>query len=288
MLKRILILLMMIISLPSFATDVTGGETCDTDVLNTDTGPVNLRAEFEPEVINLKWYNGNNQITVPTASNSCTYDTPISLPANPVKPGYKFKGWKVFTGIPIEYLQSNGNEIQYIDTGIPGDNDNYNIIVDFMINQNPVNPYTTYVFYTPGPANSNVWRIIITNTYRLLFYTNTHSTYPRSGNGCNSGGVALNERTVVSVNYNNATINGVQNNYCSYDIGQPNNSTIRLFSPDKHSIRIYSFKIYDNGTLIRDMVPVKDLSGVACMYDKVSGQFFYNSGTGNFVAGPDL
>ena len=81
--------------MPSFATDVTGGETCDTDVLNTDTGPVNLRAEFEPEVINLKWYNDGNQITVPTASNSCTYDTPINLPTDPVKPGYKFKGWKL-------------------------------------------------------------------------------------------------------------------------------------------------------------------------------------------------
>ena len=122
----------------------------------------------------------------------------------------------------------------------------------------------------------------------MLFYTNTHGTYPRSGNGCDPGHVALNERTVVSVNYNNATINGVQNNYCSYNIGQPNNSTIRLFSPDKHSIRIYSFKIYDNGTLIRDMIPVKDLSGIACMYDKVSGQFFYNAGTGDFIAGPEI
>ena len=104
MLKRILVLSMMIISIPSFATDVTGGETCDTDVLNTDTGPVNLRAEFEPETINLKWYNGNNQITVPTASNSCTYDTPINLPTDPVKPGYKFKGWRVVSPFDFSTL----------------------------------------------------------------------------------------------------------------------------------------------------------------------------------------
>ncbi len=79
-----------------FATDVAGGETCDTNVLNTDTGPVNLRAEFEPETINLRWYNNNTLLdTTSTNSNDCTYDTPINLPANPTKPGYKFKGWKI-------------------------------------------------------------------------------------------------------------------------------------------------------------------------------------------------
>ncbi len=96
MLKRILVLSMMIISMPSFATDVTGGETCDTNVLNTDTGPVNLRAEFEPETIDLRWYNSNTLLdTTSTNSNTCTYDTAINLPANPTKPGYKFKGWKI-------------------------------------------------------------------------------------------------------------------------------------------------------------------------------------------------
>ncbi len=85
-----------IMSLPSFATDISGGETCDTDVLNTDIGPVNLRAEFEPETIDLRWYNNNTLLNVTsTNSNTCTYDTSINLPANPTKPGYKFKGWNV-------------------------------------------------------------------------------------------------------------------------------------------------------------------------------------------------
>ena len=104
----------MIISIPSFATDVMGGETCDTNVLNTDTGPVNLRAEFEPEVINLKWYNGDNQITVPTTSNSCTYDTPINLPTDPVKPGYKFKGWRVLFDLSTLDASINGPDFGFV------------------------------------------------------------------------------------------------------------------------------------------------------------------------------
>ena len=53
--------------------------------------------------------------------------------------------------------------------------------------------------------------------------------------------------------------------------------------------KIYYAKIWDdNNSLVRDFIPVKDPSGVVCLYDKVSGNFFYNAGTGNFIAGPDL
>ncbi len=91
-----------------FATDVTGGETCDTNVLNTDIGPVNLRAEFEPETIDLRWYNSNTLLNVTsTNSNNCTYDTPINLPTNPTKPGYKFKGWKIRPEYDFSTLDAN-------------------------------------------------------------------------------------------------------------------------------------------------------------------------------------
>ena len=37
--------------------------------------------------------------------------------------------------------------------------------------------------------------------------------------------------------------------------------------------------------LTRDFIPVLDLDGVPCMYDQVTKQMFYNSGTGNFLYG---
>jgi hypothetical protein len=48
----------------------------------------------------------------------------------------------------------------------------------------------------------------------------------------------------------------------------------------------YSFKLWDGNTLVRNLVPAKNLSGVVGMYDLVSGQFFTNQGTGTFTAGP--
>lgn len=50
--------------------------------------------------------------------------------------------------------------------------------------------------------------------------------------------------------------------------------------------RIYSCAIFDNGTLIRNFIPVLDGSGTACLYDTVEGKFYYNRGTVSFVAGP--
>lgn len=47
--------------------------------------------------------------------------------------------------------------------------------------------------------------------------------------------------------------------------------------------RVYYCKIWDNDTLIRDYIPVLDKDNVPCMYDKVTKQFFYNQGTGEFL-----
>ena len=50
--------------------------------------------------------------------------------------------------------------------------------------------------------------------------------------------------------------------------------------------RLYSFKIWDNGSLKRDYVPVKNSAGAIGLYDLQLGAFYANAGTGAFVAGP--
>ena len=50
--------------------------------------------------------------------------------------------------------------------------------------------------------------------------------------------------------------------------------------------KIYKFAIEENDVLLIDLIPVvKD--NVGYMYDKVSGQLFGISGTGDFILGPD-
>ena len=50
--------------------------------------------------------------------------------------------------------------------------------------------------------------------------------------------------------------------------------------------RLYSFKIYEGDTLIRDFIPVRVIGfGTICLYDKVEGKYYFNLGTGDFTAG---
>ena len=55
----------------------------------------------------------------------------------------------------------------------------------------------------------------------------------------------------------------------------------------KGTSRIYSFKVLNRGTLVRDMIPVLDNEGTPCMYDKVNDRLYYNNGIGEFIAGPE-
>lgn len=46
---------------------------------------------------------------------------------------------------------------------------------------------------------------------------------------------------------------------------------------------IYSCQIYDNGTLIRDYIPMLDSNNIPCLYDKINDKCYYNQGTGSFT-----
>lgn len=50
---------------------------------------------------------------------------------------------------------------------------------------------------------------------------------------------------------------------------------------------VYSAQLSTSGVLQRDLIPVR-VGNVGYMYDRVSGQLFGNSGTGEFGVGPDL
>ena len=57
------------------------------------------------------------------------------------------------------------------------------------------------------------------------------------------------------------------------------------------TMKLYSLKIWDNGTLVRDFVPCVNKEGVAGLYDITPGavkKFYANDGTGTFEAGPVL
>lgn len=53
-----------------------------------------------------------------------------------------------------------------------------------------------------------------------------------------------------------------------------------------NQFRIYSCQIYENNILLFDLIPVKK-DGVGYLYNKVTRQLLSNSGSGDFILGPD-
>ena len=246
--------------------------------------------------VNVRWYSDDTQLSVPTNAQTCSYDGDLYLPTPPTKKGYTFEGWKVTvpTGYTeLEYIQATGT--QYIDTGVPGDNNNYNIIADFMVTEyNCLKSGCGISIVQNNPSGSsgfNVWRILVYDRNRkLLLYTNTHTTYPRLSWSF-APTIQLNQRYLVNFDYNRAIVNGTQHNYDNLNLGTTNNNTIKIFNVFASSVtgkaNIYSFVLYESGQLVRNMIPARRNSdNVVGMYDTVTGTFFTNAGSGTFTAGP--
>ena len=55
------------------------------------------------------------------------------------------------------------------------------------------------------------------------------------------------------------------------------------------NMKLFSFKLYDNGKLVRDFKPCyRKADKVAGLYDAVNGIFYENQGTGKFLIGGEL
>ena len=149
--------------------------------------------------------------------------------------------------------------------------------------------------------------VVVNKADSVRMVLDTHLTSNDSYGGCNGymqfqssvgGGV----RSTIDVSYSNTTetvtVNGEQKSsqsWASYNgenvklgifkMGDANNS---WFSGAAQIGKLYSCQIYDNGTLIRDFQPCINASGAVGLYDLTGKQFYGNSGTGVFYAGPPV
>ena len=181
--------------------------------------------------------------------------------------------------IEVEYLESAGT--QYIDTEVRGINGlkidvNY-YIRDFNANRN-------YVF---GSASESGNRIQWSHTNSSFAgYGNEYNNALATTNNSNmnhiildKGAFYLNDTKIYdksNVNYNFSA-----DMYSIYLFACNLNGRADNFS----SIRIYSAKIYEGNTLLRDYVPMLDKNNLPCLFDKVEKKCYYNQGTGEFLYG---
>ena len=283
--KKFFVALLMLLTIPAFATGVSSGAStadCDNATLNTYTGTSNLSAGWQPNTIDLHWYNGDTEITS-GVQTSCTYDGTLTPPATiPTKTGYTFKGWTV-RDVPdgytkLQYLQSSG--AAYIDTQYTG-NQNTEIITKSLV--------TTTGRYVYGASTSS-------NARAITAYVSASGNWRMASSAIavsNSSAYTINKIHNTKHNKNGVWVDGVQ-------IGSYTNITnfttpysLLVFggntgSPGGNSgVRIYALSIKENDSLKRNFIPARRNSDdVVGMWDTVSKTFFTNSGTGSFIAGP--
>ena len=113
----------------------------------------------------------------------------------------------------------------------------------------------------------------------------------------NSGWVLVGVSNVVSriftVDFgkDGLVINGKSVSTPSYTTFPRQSASIKIFIRDGGNAyingRLYDLHIYQSGVIVRDYIPVRD-GTVGYLYDRVSGRFFGNAGTGAFIIGPDI
>ena len=184
----------------------------------------------------------------------------------------------------VEYIESSGGE--YIDT-LYKPNNNTRVYASYYKTND-------YSFVFGARTNYSV------NDF-FEFYDNSTRAYWAQFYNRNVG------ETIIS--HNNNTIHKVNmgNGYATIDDQKLNitdttatfTGTYNLFifglnesgsiEGRKLNGRIYEFKIYDNGAIVRSMMPaVRKSDNIIGMYDTVNNTFYVNKGTGSFTKGNNI
>jgi hypothetical protein len=180
----------------------------------------------------------------------------------------------------LEYIESTGTQI--INTEI-NPTINHEVEIDFQFtNKGNADLFGSREYWYSRGYMAGADGGVVGNTYYLQFGgtwvkqgTTDYLRHTLYFNQNNTG--------VVKVD-NDVLTNNIKQNFSAY-------APIYLFGHYDHeggdhisygTYKMYSCKIYESQVLIRDYIPVLDSNNVACLYDKVTETYLYNSGTGTF------
>ena len=214
-----------------------------------------------------------------------------SLPASPVRDSISGKvivqGYERPYASEVEYLESDVN--QFIDIWPQtGHEESLKVECGFMlIGSDRMKNYHVFI---PSP-NGSTWNF--QEGPRLYRYYDGLRVACDGAKGITISNLGFKRRCDAEVLYSNHNtiewnVDGISGS-ASRTYYIKGNKVIRLFGDVKTNLtgRIYYFRLYIDGVLVRDLVPFR-LGDVGCMYDKVSGDMLFNDGDGEFILGPDL
>lgn len=178
----------------------------------------------------------------------------------------------------LEYIESNGGQI--IDTGIKSNQDCIHNLRFMLLSAN-----NTYIYGAGYTGNRHA-----------IFYWSSkwgaEVTGGLSGDQYASTG-AINQIINFKLTGTELIVDG-EIVKLSNGINFTTTENVKLFNRTTAATtsgRMYATDeptIIENGIPIRHFIPCRNPNNEVGMYDLVSGQFFGNSGTGSFIAGPEV
>lgn len=180
----------------------------------------------------------------------------------------------------LDYIESSGT--QYIDTGF-NPKGNSRVVMDFENMLIPAD--AAALFGARTDTEKNVFGMWFDTTAVQPHYGNvTYNTKPIAV-------ASYNVRQMYDLNKGVATVGGTSVTFSQLTFNSSCALTLLAMNTNgevderRASGKIYSAKVYDNGTLVRDFIPCKNASGTIGLWDNVNSVFYANAGTGTFSTG---
>ena len=245
---------------PSDTTDVVVWSSDDPSVASVSDGVVKAKA------------NGSATITATCGAYSATCAVSVSGIEEAVIPSEYVK---------LKYIESSG--AQYIDTGVSGGSTSawelkFNMLGKTAVSYEQYNgsdktatsPKLYYDNGAVGVCFGGVDTTSFTSTRLLAFKTDNADHIVTSES---DGTLTVDGATIGGKGLINGW--GTITSWVFNSHGEPNQPS---------SMRLYYYKMWKDGELVRDFVPVKRVSeGVYGLYDLVGATFYENIGTGSFT-----
>ena len=180
--------------------------------------------------------------------------------------------------LELEYIQSSGT--QYIDTGFKPNQDT-RVVMDIEI----LNAFT---LSSSSPVFGS--RVASLNkTYTLWAYNQAQIRDDYGSEETLESISNIFDRLIIDKNKNVCHFGNVTVHHSAATFQTPVNllllacNTNGSIDSRKLSAKVFSCKIYDGETLVRNFVPCKNEQDVIGLYDFVTETFFPNKGTGSFT-----
>ena len=184
----------------------------------------------------------------------------------------------------LQYIESDGT--QYIDTGFRPDN---NTKVSMTVEINSIqSPGEIFLFGARDGARYNSFALEI---FHGSNPSNTYIEFGSDTDNLDSGSSVASKKMNFGMGDKKWWVKDQEKNLPDQTFSTSNTLYLLTlndtgYSGEKCACKFYGCLIYDNGSLVRNFIPVLDNSGVPCMYDTVEKKFYYNERTGQFSAGP--